>query len=283
MGKFFRTRAFIAMCIIAAFLLGLALYSMTTRTHVSPLEDICGILITPLQKASNRLVSAAGNFKAVFTQYDELKNQNEALREKLNETEAKLRDAEQYVIENKSLREINHIVEQNEDIKLTMSHVTGSDLEGYNQTLTLDKGSLQGIALKDMVITGNGIVGYVSEVGASWCTVTTILDPACRVGVVLTRTQNAAILQGDVTLATAGLDKVSYLKNDVSLAVGDSIETSGIGGIFPKGLFVGRIKEIKSEATGLSQYAVIQPAADIRALDTVFIVTEFTGEDKEQK
>ena len=283
MGKFFRTRAFIAMCIIAVLLIGLCLYSMTGRQRVSVFESIVGAIVTPIQKASNRLVSAAGNFKAVFTEYDQLKEENEALKKELNETSAKLRDAEQDMVENKSMHEMLKIAEENENFSFAMAHVTAYEQTGYSQYITLDKGSLAGISAKDMVMTGDGVVGYVSEVGATFCKVTTVLDSSCEIGVTLTRTQDAGVLQGEMTLAKAGTCKVSYLKNDITLTVGDSVETSGVGGIFPKGLFVGRVKEIKSESTGLSQYAVIEPAVSIDRLDTVFIVIDFAGKDKGEK
>ncbi len=279
MGNFFKSRAFIAMCIIAVLLIGLSLLSMSERGRVTIFEDVFGIIVTPIQKASNRLVSAAGDFGAVFTQYDQLQQENKQLKEQLTQAQEKLRDTEQYIVENKSLRSIIGLVEEKQDLELAMAHVTGSDLGGYSQTLTLDKGSLQGIKDKSLVIAGEGVVGYISEVGATWSKVTTILDPTCEIGVLLTRTGHSAVLQGDTTLSPEGRCKASYLKNDITLSVGDDLETSGIGGIFPGGLFVGRVKEIKSEATGLSQYAIIEPAVNIAKTDTVFIIKNFEGKE----
>ncbi|MBQ6947645.1 MAG: rod shape-determining protein MreC, partial [Clostridia bacterium] len=264
MGNFFKSRAFIGMCIAAVLLLGLSLLSMADSGRVTVFEDLAGIIITPIQNASNRLVGASGNFVKVFTEYEDLTEENKQLKEELANAQSQLRDAEQYVVENKSLRSIIGLSEEHEDLEFAMAHVTGKELGGYSQTMTLDKGSLQGIAPKSLVITGEGIVGYISEVGATWCKVTTILDPTCEIGVLLTRSGQAAVLQGDTTLSPDGRCKASYLKNDVTLAVGDNLETSGIGGTFPGGLFVGRIKEIKSETTGLSQYAIIEPAVNIK-------------------
>ncbi len=280
MGRFFRTRAFIAMCIIAALLLGMSLYSIASRDKVSLFESVFGAVFVPIQRASNRLVSAAGNFKAVFTEYDALKEENASLKEQLADVSAKLRDAERDSVENKHMREILGIAEEREDLTFTMAHITAKEQTGYSRTVTLDRGSFSGIHPKDMVMTADGIVGYVSEVGVSWCKVVTILDASCEIGVTLTRTQQSGVLQGEILLAEQGLCKISYIKNDVTLAVGDSAETSGVGGIFPKGLFVGRVKEIKSEASGLAQYAVIEPAADIMSVETVFVVTQFEGKEK---
>ena len=279
MGNFFKTRAFIGMCIVAVLMLGLSLLSMADSGRVTIFEDLLGAIVTPIQKASNRLVGAAGDFGKVFTEYGTLQQENEQLKKELADAKGQLRDAEQYIVENKSLRSIIGLAEEKQDLSFAMAHVTGKELGSYSQTMTLDKGSLHGIEPKSMVITGEGIVGYINEVGSTWCKVTTILDPACEIGVLLTRSGQAAVLQGDTTLSPDGRCKASYLKNDVTLAVGDNLETSGIGGIFPDGLFVGRVKEIKSEATGLAQYAIIEPAVNIKEVETVFIITDFKGKE----
>ena len=275
MSKFFKTRAFIGMCIIGAFMLGLSLLSMADRGKVTIFEDIVGIFVTPIQKASNRLVGAAGNFKKVFTEYEALETENNQLKKQLTEAEEKIRDAQEDMRENQTLRGALGLLEEHPDLTFISAHISGSDMDGYSQTLTLDQGSMHGISARDMVVTGDGVVGYVNEVGTTWCKVITILDPSSEIGVTLTRTGESSVLQGDAALAHEGRCKASYLKNDVTLAVGDSVETSGIGGLFPGGLMVGRVREIKSESTGLSQYAVIEPAVHIENLSTVLIITDF--------
>lgn len=275
MNKFFKTRAFVAMCIIAVFLLGLSLLSMADRGRVTILEDLLGIIVTPIQKASNRLVGAAGNFKRVFTEYDELKAENEQLKKELADAKTKLRDAEDDILENQTLRGALNLAKDKPDLVFAAARVSGRDMDGYAQTLTLDQGSAHGVAARDLVVTGEGVVGYVSEVGTTWCKVVTILDPSAQMGVILTRTGESSVLKGDAALSHHGQCKASYLKNDVTLSVGDSVETSGIGGLFPEGLMVGRVREIKAESTGLSQYAVIEPSVDIATLSHVLIITDF--------
>lgn len=263
------------MCIIGALMLGLSLLSMAERGRVTILEDVVGIIVTPLQKASNRLVGAAGNFKKVFTEYDALEQENNKLKEELADAQQQLRQAQENILENKTLRGALSLAEEHPDLTFASAQVSGRDMDGYARTLTLDKGSAHGIAARDMVVTGEGIVGYVNEVGTTWCKVITILDPSSQIGITLTRTGEAAVLRGDAALAPEGWCKASYLKNDVTLLVGDSVETSGIGGLFPQGLMVGRVRETKSESTGLSQYAVIEPAVDIQSLSHVLIITDF--------
>ncbi len=91
----------------------------------------------------------------------------------------------------------------------------------------------------------------------------------------ISRTQDIGVLEGDFALAAEGNCKVSYLENNVQLNSGDSVITSGIGGIFPAGLMIGNVQEIKPETHGISQYAVIEPTVDIGALKNVLIITDF--------
>lgn len=275
---FFKSRAFIAICILAVLLLGMSLLSMTERGKVTIFEDIIGIIVTPLQRASSRLVGAGGDFAKVFTEYDALQAQNEQLQKDLEKAQAQLRDAQQAMVENENLREILSLAEQNENYRFSMAHVIAKEQTGFSATITLDRGSAQGLQMQDMVVTGAGVVGYVSELGTTWAKVTTLLDSTCEIGVIASRTQDIGVLEGDFTLAENYLCRLSYLKNEAALTIGDSLETSGIGGIFPKGLFVGRVKEIKVEAHGLSQYAIIEPSVDFTDLDTVFVITEFNEE-----
>ena len=91
-------------------------------------------------------------------------------------------------------------------------------------------------------------------------------------------------MEGDYELQSNGNCKVSYLSNEVQLNSGDSIVTSGIGGTFPGKILIGNVIEIKPEAHGISQYAVIEPAVNFDELKNVFVVTGFAASaDAQQK
>ena len=72
-----------------------------------------------------------------------------------------------------------------------------------------------------------------------------------------------------------GLLRFSYLKNDSDVLAGDAVETSGYGGVFPKGLLIGWVAEVLPESHGLSAYAKVRPAADLSQLKKVYIVKSF--------
>jgi rod shape-determining protein MreC len=249
--------------------------SSVDRGKVTVFEDIVGIVITPIQNIVTTISDKSGDFVAIFSEHDKLIEENEQLRDKVAELEKNMRDAEQAHLENEALKGMLDIKNNNPDFKFCPALVVATDHSGYSYTVTLNAGSADGIKRRDVVMTPDGVAGYVAEVGTTWCKVTTILDSSCEMGVMITRTQDIGVLEGDFSLASDGLCKVSYLSNDVQLSSGDSIVTSGIGGIFPAGLVIGNVQELKPEKHGISQYAVTSPAVDIENLENVFVITSF--------
>ena len=106
----------------------------------------------------------------------------------------------------------------------------------WADTLTLDKGSSSGVNKDDLVTTVDGMLGFVSEVTDNTCEVTSITDPKMQCGALVTRTRETAIAEGDYNLMTRGALRLSYLREDSKVVVGDTVETSGRGGVFPKGI-----------------------------------------------
>ena len=276
MRDFFTSKTFISICIIAVLLLGMLTVSSVERGKVTFFEDFVGIVITPIQNIVTTIAEKTGNFVAVFSEHNELKKQNEQLLAEVSSLSEQLRDAQKYMLENEELKSALNIKTENPDFSFCPAVVVASEQSGYSYMVTLNKGSVDGIEKRDIVMSNGAVAGYVSEVGTTWCKVTTILDSSCEIGVMITRTQDIGVLEGDFVLASDGNCKVSYLENNVQLNSGDSVVTSGIGGIFPAGLLIGNVQEIKPETHGISQYAVTSPAVDISTLKNVLVITDFS-------
>lgn len=279
MKAFFKTRTFIAMCIVAALLLGMTVLDTASNGHLSFLENLAGSLITPVQKFCSTVINSGGNLIKAYTDYEELKEENDKLKSELASAGQLIRDAEEYANENQSLKAMLGIAEENPDFEFAACLVVGSDQNGYSHTLTLNKGSADGLAKKDLVMTADGVVGFINEIGLTWCKVTTVLDSSCEIGAIVTRTQDVGVLDWDYTLSEDGLLKLAYLDAGVVLNSGDAVETSGVGGVFPKGVLLGRVRELRTESHGISQYAVLEPAVNVNAVSTVFVITNFESEN----
>ena len=179
--------------------------------------------------------------------------------------------------ENQRLRDLNGLRQQRRDFTFEAARVIERSTSNWSRTLTLNKGTGLGVAIGDCVVDQYGyLVGVVTEAGANWCTVTTILDTDSQLGALVFRTGEVTVAMGDLALMGQGKLKLSYLEGESSLINGDMIVTSGLGGYYPSGLVIGSVEEIKTDDNGLTRYATIIPKTDITQLVEVFVITDFT-------
>ena len=137
--------------------------------------------------------------------------------------------------------------------------------------------------MRDPVVTGAGLIGYVSKVGPTYSYVTTILSPDCNVGAMEITTKDTGNITGTVELAAEGMTKMELLPKDTEVEAGDIIVTAGTSGLFPKDLVIGTVEEVALEQSGITRYAVIRPVSDISEVKDVFVLTSFLGKASAQE
>ena len=187
-----------------------------------------------------------------------------------------MRDAELALEENARLRQQAGQPERQRDLTTVEAEVIARNPGDWATTLTLDKGSNHGVEVGDLVITVDGMAGYVSEVAGNTCEITTVVDVEMQCGALITRTRETAIAEGDYDLMAEGNLRLSYLTEDASVVIGDTVETSGRGGVFPKGVMIGTVENVLPEDNGISYYAVLRPFVDVDTVSSVSIVTDYT-------
>lgn len=275
MKNLFSFRVVAAFIVIILICLGLMVYSGATGRS-NPVSDGIGVVMAPLQKGVTKVVNVISQGRAYFEGYDALEEENAELKKKVSELEQKERDADIALEENDRLRSLLGIQERNRSFKLQTAEVIARSPGEWATTISLDKGSNQGIAVNDLVITEEGnMVGYVSNVAPTYCDVTTVIDTNMQAGALVTRTREAAIAEGDYTLMSEGNLRLSYLEPDSDVVIGDTVETSGRGGVFPKGIMIGTIERVVPEDNGISNYAVIKPFVNVEKITNVAIITDF--------
>ena len=221
----------------------------------------------------------SGGFKSVhdhWFEYDEVVAENDKLKQELYDTQQKLRDAQKAKQENIQFRAALGMKERGRDFVFESAEIIGKSTENWTTTFTIDKGTLSGVALDNCVITDAGMVGFVSEVGTTWATVTAITDTTMEASAIVSRTREVASAEGDFDLMKQGLLKLSYLERDSKVIKGDTVEISGMGGLFPKGIILGTVEEVKNETHGISKYAIIRPAVDLNEVSQVLVIKSFT-------
>lgn len=276
--KFFKSWYFKVLCGLAIFSVAIMIRAAASGNAEVFLSQTVSVISQPFLKFSTSVTNSVNDFLDRFVRAEELYIENEELKEQLREANEKLIEYEQTKREIEQFREFLGLKETNPDYDFEPATVIGRDSTNRFASFTIDKGSLDGVDVADPVITADGLVGIVWEVGLTYSHVRTILDISVEVGVYDISTRDSGIVTGDITLSSDGLCKLKYLPKDSGIASGNLIATSGIGGVFPKDLPVGTVKSIAVDSSGLSLVAEIVPSADIFNVTDVLVIKYFNGQ-----
>ena len=271
--KLFSNKYFIILVLVTVLLVIAMIFSVNKSYETSASDNIIIKITMPVQRLVYNVSSGVRNFFSHFGDISEIRNENKKLKSEISQLESTVERYKSYQAENERLRTLLDLQDTYKDFKLTAANVTGKDSSRWFLSITLDKGTDDGLALTNAVITNEGLVGHITDIGSNWARVTTILDLQSTVAVTVERTDDLATVDGDIDLAENGLCKMTYIPKDYALTVGDIIKTSGLGGVYPKGLNVGKIKEIHPENQGVSQYADVIPAVNFDRIYEVYVIT----------
>ena len=277
MKDFFRNNGLLIL--IAAVLLALvtAVVSALLGGGANPLANLAGIITTPIRSGISAVAGWAEERYNDAFEREQQKEELEELRQRVAELEAKEREYEAAIQENERYRSLLDLrpSERRFD-ELESAMVTARSTSNWESTLTISKGTDFGVALNDCVVTETGaLVGVITQVGANWATVSTVIDTSTEIGGVVARTDSAGVVEGDFDLMGRGRVRLSYLPEATQRIAGDEVLTSGRGGVYPSGLVVGHVEEIHMDESGLTRYAEVAPEADLGHLVQVFVITDF--------
>lgn len=275
MRNIITTRVLAVILLIAAACLGLAAYTGAAGQD-SPVSAAVGTALAPLQKGLSTISGKVEHVIAHYQNYDTMEAENAELRKKVAELEQQVRDAQIAVDENEQLRVLTGLVKNNPSFRYDMAEVIAHSPGQWTTTISIDKGTMDGVEKNDLVVTAEGMVGYVSQAALNYSQVTTILDTNMQAGALVTRTRESGVAQGDYELMGDGMLRLSYLGKDSDVVIGDTIQTSGEGGVFPKGVMIGTVERVMTEENGMNNYAVIRPFVDPADVTDVYIITDVT-------
>ncbi|MBR6789399.1 MAG: rod shape-determining protein MreC [Oscillospiraceae bacterium] len=277
MRDFFNSLRFKILMAVLAVVMGFMIYSASTGGLATLPEQILSYTLMPFQKLSAVISDGFTDFFSVFFDARENYDENQRLKEEIAELRRQLVDYEETLTENERLREIVELKELNPDIQFQDAGVIGRDPSDQFGSFTIDKGTVYGISVYDPVVTGDGLVGYISSVGPTYAKVTTILSPETNVGAMEIRTKATGNITGSVDLSEEGLTQLELLARNTVMEGGSIIVTAGTSGYYPKGLVIGTVESLSLADSGITKTAVIRPAADIASVKHVFVLTDFLG------
>ena len=256
--------------ITAVILILLIFLSNVEVDKLSYIESVASSVINPIQRVFVDFRNKIQGNSAYFSNLEIIMQENEDLKNKNSELETELRELEIIKAENTKLQEYMNLTQKYSSYNTIPAYVINRDVSNYSSTLILNVGEKDGIKENMTVIADKGLVGHVISVENSTCKVQVIIDPASTVSCTISTTGESIICKG--TLENSQILRASYIPTGAELIQGDSVSTSGIGGIYPKGIIIGTIKEIITTSNITDRYAIVEPAVDFSKVDTVLLI-----------
>lgn len=274
MKKFFRNNGILVL--IVALLLSIVI-SVTGRMFgADPLSGVVNTVVTPIRGGINAVINWAEDLYDYIFHYQDMEQEVSDLRRQVARLEDEVRQGQEASRENEQLRQLLNLQEKRRDFVFEAARVSARGTQGWDSTLTLSKGHASGVKVNDCVITETGaLVGVVSQVGLNWSTVDTVISPNIEMGALVTRANVSGILEGELSMMQQGMVRLSFLPLDTGLLAGDEVLTSGRGEVYPSGLVVGQVEQVKTDQSGMSRYALIRPAVELDKLIEVFVIKQF--------
>jgi rod shape-determining protein MreC len=231
-------------------------------------------VVSPFIKVTSATIRGVTGTWRDYVDLRTLREENKRLQFETTTLKRRLEQLQDQALETQRLERLLAMRQASRAEFLT-ARVVGKDATNWFKTILLDRGSLEGIRRNQPVLAPDGLVGRVVEVTPSSARVQLLTDPVSAVGGLIQRTRVTGIVSGNLGAGA----RVRYLPLMADVAVGDEVLTSGMGGVFPKGILMGRITSVERKSGALFQEATLQSAVDLSRLEEVLILTNLDPRD----
>jgi len=262
----------IGIVITIVILIIIVIVSNISTNNLSSIEGAFSTLFMPIQNGIVYLKNKISGNEQELSDIQTLKNQNQSLREENGKLQEQLRELEILKSENNTLKEYVNLKEKYSDYTTVPAYVIQRSISNYEKIIVINVGSNDGIEVGMPVISESGLVGHIISVTNSTSKIQTIIDTSSNVSASISNVQDSVILKG--SLSNSDILKATYIPADSTILQGDSVVTSGLGGIYPKGILIGTVKSIINTKNEADRYAEIEVSTDFMKLETVLIITK---------
>ena len=269
-----QTRKFLIPILI--FLLALSLISanLHSRENMSFFESLVVGITSPVQKVVRGIIGGVGSVWRGYFFLFGLQEENKDLKQELQELKFQVNKYREADLANQRLRALLNF-KKSIPTPLMPAELVAFDPSGWFQTILIDKGKNDGVVQDMAVVSAEGLVGRVIGVSGRHAKVLLILDGNSAVDALIQRTRARGVLQG------LGRNRclLKYVQRNEDVQVGDQVITSGMGGVFPKGILLGKVQEVIRVYSGLFQRVEVEPAVNFSRLEEVMVVVQPPVED----
>ena len=262
-----RIRALALLGIVAGVCLLLLTLQMRGRSVGA--SDALALVTTPIQTVLARVNRATLGVWGTYRDWKNVRVENRRLRDETQRLRVEALRVTETDAENQRLRRLLTLKESL-PLETMAGEIIAREWGGWVRSLTINRGRGDAVARLTAVIAPDGLVGRIVDVRAGSSVVQVLTDPASTVGAHVVRTRTPGIIEGE----PRGTLRFKYMARDGSgIQVGDVVVTSGLGGLFPGGIPIGRVRTIDDRGSALFSYAQVTPAVDFARIDEVLLLT----------
>ena len=249
---------------------------------LEPLRTGVGYVLVPLQTGVNAVGRGIYNGIRDYTQLKDALEENESLKEEVARLTEENNRLQANQFELARLRDLYELDQEYMNYEKIGARIIAKDSGDWFQVFRINKGSADGVEVDDNVIAGGGLVGIVTDVGANYATVRSIIDDSSRVSAMALQSGDNCIVAGDLTLFEEGRLRITNITRDGDVKNGDPIVTSNISSKFLPGILIGYAADITVDSERLTKSGYLIPVADFDNLQEVLIITDTkeTGNDQ---
>jgi rod shape-determining protein MreC len=244
---------------IVAFVFFLVLGLLMRQAPVPIRESIVTTAISTLYFPAQRIVSAVGHYKSIALENEQLKEENARLRQETYHAREGLQE----------LARLHTLVRFDDkwDYPIVTSRVVGHNPGRFLTTIVINRGTEHGVHENMPVFSMNGLVGKVSKATLNHSRVQLLVDPNLKLSVMDRKTRVVGFLE-----SMDGVRLTAMVPTHAGIRAGDTLITSGLGGIFPKGIPVGTVKDIRKSDLDVMRQMDVEPFQDFTTLEEVFVM-----------
>ena len=251
------------------------LLTLQMRGGTTGASDALAIITTPVQTVLARINRATLGVWGTYRDWKNVRAENRRLRDEAQRLRVEALRVTETDAENQRLRRLLALKESL-PLETLAGEIIAREWGGWVRALTVNRGRGDSVARLSAVIAPDGLVGRVVDVRATSSIVQVLTDPASTVGAHIVRTRTPGIVEGE----PRGTLRFKYMARDGGgMQVGDLVVTSGLGGLFPGGIPIGRVRSIDDRGAALFSYAQLTPAVDFARIDEVLLLKGSVGRD----
>lgn len=275
MNNFFKSTTFKVLISVAIILLSATVLATVVSNSTSPLTNVISIITTPLQDAASSLSDKFDDATGGFISSKVYKERVAELEKQVADYQSQLVDYEDTKKKLETYEEFLQVREKHPDYKWSYATVIGRDASDVFGSFTLDRGTADDVKINDAVISGEYLIGVVTEVSATSCVVRSVFDPSVNIAAYEIRTGELGYVSATYNLSADEKCKLTGLNTKTAISEGGIVCTSGTGGIFPKDLIIGTVSSVEQSETDLSSFAIVEPVVSSKEIHDCFIITSY--------